>query len=223
MEDPVRLLRVLRHAARTGFRIEERCYSALLESADLILTASAVRVYDELKKDMLSASFAPFLDLMRSTGILSKLMPHTEQVGAEWLFYQRFFSECDRRVAAEEFREELVMLAGLVIYSLFGSSDLRGNLLKLAANLRSKEEISQVIGEAVGNLFITRRAKDEIVDLIHFVKDALQGIERDQSLKGLKSRKIANLARDFFSVLAVAGGDYFAETFLRLKRDCQWR
>ncbi|HMO02184.1 MAG TPA: hypothetical protein PKD37_00260 [Oligoflexia bacterium] len=222
-EDPVRLLRVLRHSARTGFKIEEQCYNALLESSDLILKASAVRVYDELKKDMLSGSFAPFLNLMRSTGILGKLIPQTAQTGAEWLFYERFFIECDKRVVYEQFKDELVMLAGLVIYSLIGSSDFRGRFLKELKELNSKEGILQALNDSIGNLFMTRRAKDEIIDLIKFIKDTLQGIERDQSLKGLKARKIADLAHDFFSVLAIAGGDYFTNVFARLKQDCQWK
>jgi poly(A) polymerase len=82
-EDPVRLLRVVRHAARNDFTIEATAKKALLECQALLHTAHKVRVYDELKKDILSGRSAKVLPLLFSTGILSEFLPDLKEVDAE--------------------------------------------------------------------------------------------------------------------------------------------
>ena len=50
IEDPVRLIRVVRHAARTGFAIEEKCRVAIQKNIALLKKASQVRVFEEIKR-----------------------------------------------------------------------------------------------------------------------------------------------------------------------------
>lgn len=74
-EDPVRLLRVVRHAGRNGFAIEKNCLESLKRNKELIKQSSQVRVYEEVKKDLSSGTFLPILRLMAKTDLLSLLLP----------------------------------------------------------------------------------------------------------------------------------------------------
>lgn len=74
-EDPVRLLRVVRHAVRSGFTIEANCYEALIRNKKLIHQSPTARVYDEIRKDLLSGRVLAFLRMLKEVGLLSELMP----------------------------------------------------------------------------------------------------------------------------------------------------
>jgi len=74
-EDPVRLLRVVRHAVRSGFAIEPSCYESLIRNKNLIHQSPTARVYDEVRKDLLSGKVLSFLRMLKEVGLLSELMP----------------------------------------------------------------------------------------------------------------------------------------------------
>ena len=62
--DPVRMLRVLRHAARIGFTIDAAAWDEILVKGHLIRTCPPARVRDELLKDFHSGQALPFFKLM---------------------------------------------------------------------------------------------------------------------------------------------------------------
>jgi poly(A) polymerase len=74
-EDPVRMTRVLRHAARTGFKIESLAWDSLRRNRELIRVCPQMRIYEELKKDFQSAYLAPVLQLMAQSEILELIIP----------------------------------------------------------------------------------------------------------------------------------------------------
>jgi len=76
-EDPVRMLRAIRLAAKLDFTIEPKAYEAIGKLAPLIAEAAPARLFDELIKLFLSGhaveSFAGLLD----SGLLHELLPLT--------------------------------------------------------------------------------------------------------------------------------------------------
>ncbi len=77
--DPVRMLRVLRHAARTGFRIDPTAWAGIQSHRLLIRLCNPSRVRDELLKDFKSGSWGEFIQLMLESGLLSAILPHMEE------------------------------------------------------------------------------------------------------------------------------------------------
>jgi len=69
-EDPVRMIRAVRHAARAGFKIIPKTRKSICKNADLILEASEVRVYEEFIKDLKCGSSWVALQLYDETGLL---------------------------------------------------------------------------------------------------------------------------------------------------------
>jgi poly(A) polymerase len=78
--DPVRMLRVLRHAGRTGFAIEATTWDAILSHRHLIRMCNPSRVRDELLKDFKSGYCEQFTGLMLESGLLAAILPLFEPI-----------------------------------------------------------------------------------------------------------------------------------------------
>jgi poly(A) polymerase len=79
-QDPVRMIRVIRHAARTGFSIDETTYQAILRHRDEIQRCSPSRIRDEFLRDLREGITQPSLRLMLQTGLLLSLFPDFQRV-----------------------------------------------------------------------------------------------------------------------------------------------
>jgi len=75
LRDPVRMMRAVRHAARTGFQIEERSWEAILRHKDMIRFCAIPRVRDEWLKDLRSGSSHPWAHLMFESGLFDSIFP----------------------------------------------------------------------------------------------------------------------------------------------------
>jgi poly(A) polymerase len=79
-QDPVRMIRVIRHAARTGFPIDDPTYQAVLCHRDEIRKCSPSRIRDEFLRDLKEGNAQPSLQWMLKTGLLFSLFPEFERV-----------------------------------------------------------------------------------------------------------------------------------------------
>ena len=74
-EDPVRMLRVVRFAAKLGFEIEETTRTPIKPLADLIHNVPAARLFDEMLKLLLSGHALACLQQLRKEGLHHGLLP----------------------------------------------------------------------------------------------------------------------------------------------------
>lgn len=75
-EDPVRMLRAIKFAARLGFAIERNTYNALLAHRDEIQKSSRARVLEEIYRLMRGGAAEASFALLAETGMLTALSPH---------------------------------------------------------------------------------------------------------------------------------------------------
>ncbi|MGI6680982.1 MAG: hypothetical protein ACOX3T_05845 [Bdellovibrionota bacterium] len=75
IEDPVRLWRAIRHAAKCGFRIEPESRKAIIENRHLLSEIPAMRIHDELKKDFSSGYSYQILKLAEKLKVLDLILP----------------------------------------------------------------------------------------------------------------------------------------------------
>ena len=73
-EDPVRIWRVIRYAARLGFRIGAEVGDEILDSRQLLAGCSEARLFEEFSKDMLGPQTRTVVEGLREFGILSLLL-----------------------------------------------------------------------------------------------------------------------------------------------------
>jgi poly(A) polymerase len=78
-QDPVRMIRVIRHAARTGFSIKDETYQAILQHREEIRKCSPSRLRDEFLRELKEGVAGSSLQLMLQTGLLFSLFPDLER------------------------------------------------------------------------------------------------------------------------------------------------
>ncbi len=101
-QDPVRMIRVIRHAARTGFPIDDATYEAIFRHRDEIRKCSPSRIRDEFLRDLKEGMAQPSLQLMLRTSLILSLFPE----------FQRAFG--DRSSSRERNKQFFLSLFGLV-------------------------------------------------------------------------------------------------------------
>lgn len=76
--DPVRVLRAVRHAARTGFGLTAETLAAVEKFRSELSVCPPSRIRDELMRDLLGGASAAWLELAHETGVLYSLLPTLE-------------------------------------------------------------------------------------------------------------------------------------------------
>jgi len=74
-EDPLRMLRAIRIAAKLGFGIDPASFEAIRRSAERILEVSWERVRDEILKAAETPRFARFVELLAESGLARYVLP----------------------------------------------------------------------------------------------------------------------------------------------------
>ena len=116
-EDPVRMLRVLRFAARLEFDVEPRTRSAIAETGTLLRDIPAARLFDEWLKLFMNGFSAPTCALLREHGLLTHLMGDgvdaAHDTSAAQLLQHQAMTNTDRRVAEDRPVTPAFLLAAL--------------------------------------------------------------------------------------------------------------
>jgi poly(A) polymerase len=165
-EDPVRMLRVVRHSARNGFQIDPVCWDAILENSERINGCSQVRVFDELKKDFTSGCFLTILNLLAETGILSFILPELLENGGVLLSGESDFSRCleilDDAVVNGEEVSPTVILTVIALFTAGDSIWLRDIIDRIDAG----HDLMERLGTAFTQLMVPRKERERIQLLI---------------------------------------------------------
>ena len=104
-EDPVRMLRAARFAAKLGFSIEARTREPISRLAPLISNVPPARVFDEMLKLLLSGHAAPAVRQLREDGLHHGLLPMLDVILEQPLgkkFVNLALEQTDERVRLEK-------------------------------------------------------------------------------------------------------------------------
>jgi poly(A) polymerase len=161
MRDPVRMLRVLRHAARTGFAIDPAAWEEILAKCDLIRVCPPARLRDELLKDLKSGSARPFMALMLQSGLFFAMIPAWQgRLGeASKLELLDYMERLDKIYQAD------LTFSDTLLWALFLTPYLhRGDLSDNLAELR--ETIPGHIRKVLGPIELPRQRQEEATQIL---------------------------------------------------------
>ena len=121
-QDPARMIRVIRHASRTGFSIDDPTYQAILRHRDEIQQCSPSRIRDEFLRDLKESVVQPSFGLMLETGLLLSLFPDFQRVFGDRSpekvrnrqFFLSLFGLADQLMNRDRFVPEPILLALLL-------------------------------------------------------------------------------------------------------------
>lgn len=166
-EDPVRLIRVLRHAGRTGFEIETKTYKSLIENRTLIKAASNVRVYEEFKKDLTSGHSAAIIQLMLESGLLECLLPDVTENNGEFFSKENQAAEVFSRTdAIIKDGESLSSTSVLAAVSLFiGLPNIERS--DLFHRFTSKQELGLHLQGCFQSMAVPRREREKLQHILN--------------------------------------------------------
>jgi poly(A) polymerase len=207
LEDPVRMIRVQRHAARTGFQIEASTLQAIFRHRQEIRTANTARLLEEMLKDLKGGAAEPFFRLMMETHLLDSLLPqHAAQLrehGPEHPFWRRMRA-LDRRVQEGATYTNAVLLSALLHTILFptqeiwnGSRNHPGDVWRHMTS--SWREISKTIR-------IARRDTERMAQILISFRKLVQSMDRGKLLPALMRKPYLSEALDFFEIDLLSRG-----------------
>jgi len=105
-EDPVRLLRVVRFAAKLGFNIEPATEAPIREQAELLSHVPPARLFDEILKLFLNGCATATYSLLNEHGLFQELFPDTAKVLKNNPYYQPLIDEVmlntDKRIRSNK-------------------------------------------------------------------------------------------------------------------------
>lgn len=164
-EDPVRMTRVLRHAARTGFKIEAEAWDSLRRNRELVRVCPPMRLYEELKKDFFSGFLCPTLQLMAQSDMLELIIPELLHNFPAISNTSSLISKALRRV--DELTRKGVSMSPSVVLSLMIASldDESFKLGVLCNRLCLESEQKALISSTFRLLQITRRDREQVEEI----------------------------------------------------------
>jgi poly(A) polymerase len=105
-EDPVRLLRAIRFAAKLGFQIEPSTAAPIQEQAPLLANVPAARLFDEVLKLFLGGYATATYSLLKEYGLLEQLFPDSSEVIDTDSLYSNLVNEVmlntDKRIRSDK-------------------------------------------------------------------------------------------------------------------------
>lgn len=166
--DPVRMMRVIRHAARAGFEVEKETWQAILDNKDKLLLCPVSRIRDELLKDLRGGACQEWAKLASESGIFYTIFPFYRHILTE---HENAAANKDRLFAALSVIDRLVKEAqklpdGLLISLLLvpwaeAELDIQSVKTQKESYLLSRD-IRERLAEMFGNLNIKRAMQDDV-------------------------------------------------------------
>ena len=208
-EDPVRMLRAARFAAKLGFRIDEATGAPIPEMAELLDHVPQARLFDEVMKLLMAGAGAATFSILRQYGLFGHLFPQTEAVlggdrGEVWdLFILRALENTDRRVNEDKPVTPAFLFAALLWPRVTERSEVLAADDSLSPAQALQEAIAEVVGQQLERVAIPKRFSVPMREIM-----LLQ--PRLERYKGKRARRLLahprfRAAYDFLLIRAAAG------------------
>ncbi len=212
--DPVRMLRAVRHAARTGFTIEDGTWQAIVAQRDKLNLCPTSRIRDELLKDLISGCSRPWAEKCVQSGILFTLFPFYESLLKDDRKKQELYSildVVDRLHVASDDRQvrlpEYMLFAAILFPWVEKKFDLFNREVKGGGYRTLLMEIRTALEEIICARFNIKRSAKEAITTLYVNMPGLQLYQEKKNWpKWLKKKSYFKDCLKFSALIEEAGG-----------------
>lgn len=217
--DPVRMLRVIRHAARNGFRVEPETWKAISGNCEKLRLCPPSRIRDELLKDLRGGSSESWARIALESGIFLVLFPqlrdlfespdsdeHKALLFSLLRTVDRIWQASMRTGNCLDIPDHFLLALLLLPWAL-DKFDLLGKRQKGQAYYHLSREIRFTVDEMFAQGFnLKRMAKESIVILLMNLATFAQYHGNGKWPKWLRHKSYFNDCLRFYGLLAEAQG-----------------
>jgi poly(A) polymerase len=186
VRDPVRMIRALRHAARTGFAIDPLAWEEILAKGNIILACPPARLRDELLRDLKSGAARPFIDLLLQSGLFYSVFPawqgHLGEEGKKELLDN--MERLDVIYGAEVPFSETLMWT-LFIMPYLHQEELPEQVGEL------REALPALIRQAMGTIDFPRQRLEEVTQILALAEAMRPYLRQRQPIPGRLTRPVS--------------------------------
>ena len=214
-QDPVRIIRVIRHASRTGFSIDESTYQAILRHRNEIQQCSLSRIRDEFLRDLREGVAQPSLQLMLETGLLFSLFPDLQRAFGDRSPHQEknkkfllsLFGLADQLIKRDGSVPESVLLALFLTPFVQAITPEHPFLGARERYLYSLQTIRLGLYQIFVPFSFPRGAKEMASQILSTQSNLERAIQRGGIPKRLRMKKHFKEAVLYYGILAEAKGE----------------
>jgi poly(A) polymerase len=222
-QDPVRMIRVIRHATRTGFHIEEKTYQAILNHREEIKKCSPSRVRDEFLRELKEGAAASSLRLMTETGLVFSLFPDFRRaLGDDAIsgkknreFLLSLFGLMDQLIKAGRSIPESILLACFVSPFLRAVASEHPFLGKREQSHYRTQTIRWAVHHLLNPFSFPKGAKEMAILILMAQSNLRYSIQREVVPKRFRTKKYFKEAVLFFGIEAEATGKKIPQVIRR--------
>ncbi len=207
-EDPVRMLRVVRFAAKLDFNIDQRTAEAIPRCAHLLAEIPAARLFDEFLKLFLGGSASRTMDNLLEYNLLQYLFPSTntciERDATVVRLVQAAMKNTDNRIAEGKHVTPAFILAALlwpIVSKQFSVLESSGEAPMVAMHSAAQSTVA----DAVKYMSIPRRFSQPMKEIWEF-QLRLQRRTGRKAIELIEHRRF-RAAYDFLLLREQAGED----------------
>jgi poly(A) polymerase len=214
-QDPVRMIRVIRHATRTGFSIEDQTYQAILRHRKEIRKCSPSRLRDEFLRELKGGVAKPSLHLMLQTNLLFSLFPDLERaLGIRGLsgektqeFFLSLFDLVDQLIKTGRRVSESILFALFLTPFLRAVTPQHPFLGKREKQLYLMQTIHWAVHQILTPFSFPRGAKEMASQILMAQSNLKKSIQKGVIPKRLRMKKYFKEAVLLFGIEAQAKGE----------------
>jgi poly(A) polymerase len=214
-QDPVRMIRVIRHAARTGFSIEDQTYQAIPRHHEEIKKCSSSRLRDEFLRELKEGLAKPSLKLMLQTGLLFSLFPDLERAlgtrssyrEENQKFFLSLFDLADQLIKGERQVSEGLLLALFLTPFLRAVAPQHPFLGEREKTLYLAQTIRWTVDQILTPFSFPRGSKEMAYQILVAQWNIRRSIQKGVIFKKLRMKKYFKEAVFLFGIEAQAKGE----------------
>ncbi len=162
-EDPVRIIRVIRHACRAGCEIEESCAKAIKNNFELVKDSSQARIYEELKKDLMCGHFYNILHNFFKYKIIKFIFPalNKKELYSKNSSFSYAIKKADELIEQQEVNNCTEVFAAIVV-----CLSMQTKPHEFFTTFKTKAEIIETTEVIFQGILVPRKEKERVVKLL---------------------------------------------------------